>query len=473
MDVSLQHKATRNLRLPTTNYNGTPIQITPAQQGDLNTRSFKIQLYDDYGNIGLSQYTTVLLSATRADDELFVAEGEILDGFIHCTLTAPMLAETGKVSCDITLTGKGAEGKDLILTSQTFYVYVARSQLADNDLVGSENYNILVTLIRDVRQMERMLHLLETGITDAESARLLAENQREANELVRRDNESERILTNQAMLAAESSRIQSESNRVSAEETRISEESVRVEAESIRLASEHTRISREAFRQAVETLRVSTEEERIFAENFRASTEDARIASEENRVIAEEDRVVNELNRQAGDANRQQIFGNNLAKIVTSLDNLQSVKNNVEAMAAQSENTANASLDIAEQAVAIANIATGTATEAVKLSADALANSVQAGLVADSAYAIANDANSTSQMAAQKADSVVARANSGEFKGDTGKQGEKGESGFLLPIPNSFFRAEVRDDGNLWIIAPDNSPNAFSIQDGNLILTIS
>jgi len=375
MDNKLKGMAVRNLRLPTTDYNATPIQITPAQQGDINSRILKVQLYDNRGNIDLSVYSTALLSAIRIDGELFVAECEIEDGFIYCTLTPPMLAERGKVTCDITLTGKNLSGNDTILTSQTFYIYVARSQLVDNDLIGSDNFNILISLINNVKETEKMIRLLESGIHDAEGLRVIAENERQVNEAERQKN----------------------FNKVLSDVSDAVDTVQSITYDIANTASQAVAIANAAVSTATEAVSLSA----------------SAIASSANAEAVANMAVENT---------------NNAVKVAQELK-------------AQAEQSALSALQAEAAANAIATQVYATANGAVEIASDAKA----------------------------KAQSVVDRANSGEFKGE---QGLQGESGYLLPIPNNFFRAEVRADGNLWIVSPSDATNPFSIKDGNLIFTI-
>ena len=67
MTFNLMGKAVKILKLPTVNYENTPVTIIPAQQGDANSRFVNISLYDDRGDISLGAYTKVVLNATLPD----------------------------------------------------------------------------------------------------------------------------------------------------------------------------------------------------------------------------------------------------------------------------------------------------------------------------------------------------------------------------------------------------------------------
>ena len=57
--------------------------------------------------------------------------------------------------------------------------------------------------------------------------------------------------------------------------------------------------------------------------------------------------------------------------------------------------------------------------------------------------------------------------------GPQGPQGDQGESGINVPLAVGFFRLEVREDGNLWVVSHDGGPQGLHVNDdGDLILTI-
>ena len=57
--------------------------------------------------------------------------------------------------------------------------------------------------------------------------------------------------------------------------------------------------------------------------------------------------------------------------------------------------------------------------------------------------------------------------------GPQGPTGAQGASGINVPLPTGFFRMEVREDGHLWVVAPENVNVPFHIDDdGHLIMTI-
>ena len=88
-------QAVTTLKLPTTSYTGVPIETVYAQEGDINSRVFKVQLYDDRGIIDLTPYNKVILSATSENGGVYASQGEIIDGYGVCGISSEMMAAEG------------------------------------------------------------------------------------------------------------------------------------------------------------------------------------------------------------------------------------------------------------------------------------------------------------------------------------------------------------------------------------------
>jgi len=163
VEDTLKGKAVRYLRLPTVDYTGAPIQLTQAKSGDTNSRYFSITLYDDRGEIDLSNYSIVELTATLPDETVQYYEGDIKENVVYVKLTSSMLSMSGRLNCDISLQGMNSNGECVSLTSQTFYVNVSRSQNCDNEgRLANENHKTLITLVNEVRELKsQLVHVKE------------------------------------------------------------------------------------------------------------------------------------------------------------------------------------------------------------------------------------------------------------------------------------------------------------------------
>ncbi len=152
MAFDLTSKAVKHLRLPTVTYSGSIVKFVPAQSGDVNSRYFRITLYDDRGDIPLHGYSKVTLYATLPDGTKEKCDGELDERreFAICKLEGSMLSQPGKVACDIRLYGNDKNEIGTSLTSQTFYVLVAQSQTGEDTSDGSGELDITITPTKGV-----------------------------------------------------------------------------------------------------------------------------------------------------------------------------------------------------------------------------------------------------------------------------------------------------------------------------------
>jgi len=305
MSLDLTGKVIKTLRLPTTDYTGTPIQVASAEQADVNTRLLKIVMYDDRGNVSMAPYSIVVLQAEGPDGEVVAVHGEIIDGSVYILLSPDLLAINGQLTCNVVLGGSDPKFKGMVLTSQTFYIYVSRRVSGFGSIEDIENYNILIALIQRVTEMEREMDLAESAREDAE--------------IVREDNESKRINNEEARKLAEL-------ERVEAEQIRKNNEGERKNAETVREQNEATRKSNEVAR-TEEFARISTELQS--AESERALAEQSRKTSEKERDDSEVIRKQNEIARQSNEAARQSsetARSQEFTRITGELDDVETIR---------------------------------------------------------------------------------------------------------------------------------------------------
>lgn len=149
MTIDLVGKAVRRFRLPTVEYNNEPIKIVPAQQGDANSRYFIVTLYDDRGDIDLTDYSTVVISATLPDKTVQYYGGDINkeDNTIIIKIPASMMEQRGKSACNITVSYKNEAEEDILLTSQTFYLFIVKSQGGDGAGEAENDPTSIVSIV--------------------------------------------------------------------------------------------------------------------------------------------------------------------------------------------------------------------------------------------------------------------------------------------------------------------------------------
>lgn len=147
MAFDLTGKAVKHLRLPTVDYSSTVLKLIPAQSGDVNSRFFRVTLYDDRGDIPLHNYSKVTLFAKLPDGTTEKLDGELDEQreSAICQLAGSMLSMSGRVYCDICLYGNDKNGVGTTLTSQTFLVIVSTSLTDGNATDGSGEMDITIT----------------------------------------------------------------------------------------------------------------------------------------------------------------------------------------------------------------------------------------------------------------------------------------------------------------------------------------
>lgn len=274
MSFNLIGKGVRKFRLPVVDYSASPSVVIPAQVGDVNSRAFEITLYDDKGDLDLSQYTNARIAAkTPSGIKLSSNKCEISDDKknIIVIFGGGFTMEAGRVPCEILLTNTE---QNVLLTSQTFYVIVAESQSKSFIAENFEECNELFEALKEIEAYQR------------------AEEERLEGEIKRKNNESTRNLAEDARIKKETERIYNEEIRMTSENNRNIQENERIKSESARISNEETRVGSEK-------IRCESEDERLSAEILRVTNERNRLEQEAVRLEAETGRILlaNELEK--------------------------------------------------------------------------------------------------------------------------------------------------------------------------------
>lgn len=284
MQFDLLGKAVRRFRLPAVDYVNAPVIIIPVQEGDVNSRYFEITLYDDHGDMDLGIYSKAMLSGTTPSGVVLTStkcEFSEDKKTVIVQFGGGFTARAGRVACDILFTNAD---NTVALTSQRFYVIVSESQSGKIITENEENYNELLSLLKEVGDLENNLSTAEDDRVKAEAARVAAEKKRVSAEKSRAD--------------AETTRVAQETTRQTNEETRKTNETNRGTAEGARATAETARASAETSRATAEQNRVTTETGRVNAESTRATNETARQTAESQRAAAETARATAETQRE-------------------------------------------------------------------------------------------------------------------------------------------------------------------------------
>lgn len=288
MQFDLLGKAVRRFRLPAVDYVNAPVIIVPVQEGDVNSRYFEITLYDDNGDMDLSIYSKAMLSgSTPSGITLTSTKCEFSENkkSVIVQFGGGFTARAGRVACDILFTNAD---NTVALTSQRFYVIVSESQSGKIITENDSDYNELLSLLKEVGELENSIQAAETSRVTAEQGRVDAENKR---------------------VDAEKKRASAETTRASQENTRQSNEETRKTNETKRETAETARDTAEKARAAAETSRVTVEEARVDAETERATAEETRKTNENARKTAETQRATAETARATAETKRETDFG--------------------------------------------------------------------------------------------------------------------------------------------------------------------
>lgn len=135
----------------------------PAKQSDAESRFLEVTLTNDGEALTVPADSTVTINARRSDGESKSFEGSVTDdGAVLVPLTSWMLELDDIVQCDISVIS-GTEK----LTVMSFSVRVQRASCDGNDISSSENYDILISLIAQVKELVSESGMATLGISGA------------------------------------------------------------------------------------------------------------------------------------------------------------------------------------------------------------------------------------------------------------------------------------------------------------------
>lgn len=135
----------------------------PAKQSDAESRFLEVTLTNDGEALTVPADSTVTINARRSDGEGKSFEGSVTDdGAVLVPLTSWMLELDDIVQCDISVIS-GTEK----LTVMSFSVRVQRASCSGDDISSSEDYDILISLIAQVKELMSESGMATLGISGA------------------------------------------------------------------------------------------------------------------------------------------------------------------------------------------------------------------------------------------------------------------------------------------------------------------
>ena len=276
-------------------YNNQDITLEELTQNDHNSSVLVLRLLQDEQPIDLTGITVVLnfLLPDGSDYKIDIAQSHNINtrtSLVTYSIPKMVLSQVGVVIGTVSLYKAGYRYTSIV----QFKFEVVEDIVNDGEIVDSENYPILVSMISDIN----MVHADEEGRKVAEECRVNAELERIEAEEERETSEATRTLSELERQESEEGRVLAESNRELLESERQKAELLRIASISEMEANEMIRVEGESLRVSSELERKESELNRANAESVRAGNEANRMSSEESRCKAEEDRVNAELLRE-------------------------------------------------------------------------------------------------------------------------------------------------------------------------------
>lgn len=147
-----------------------------AKQRDINSRFLTAAICDSGRPITVPQTARAVLNVRRSDGETNAFSCQINpNGSVTAPLTPWMLESEGDCVCDISIYG----ADETKLSTTSFTISVEEQVLDPDDLVGDENYNVLVDIIGEVTALKAGVEAAEAARVQAESGRVNAEANRQ------------------------------------------------------------------------------------------------------------------------------------------------------------------------------------------------------------------------------------------------------------------------------------------------------
>ena len=132
-------------------YKPNMFKVIVAKQYDNKSRFLKVTLVDDNKKLTIPENAEVIINASRSDGKSKSFAGETnSDGTATVPLTYWMLELGGIVTSDISVIDENGRK----LTTTTFTIEVEYAACDDDTVTEDENYDILVKLIEDVRELQ-------------------------------------------------------------------------------------------------------------------------------------------------------------------------------------------------------------------------------------------------------------------------------------------------------------------------------
>ena len=290
--------------------NNNFVQV-PAVQGDgNNVRGFEVELISNNVQYVVdAKKVIVSIAGTKPDTKQILNECEVTEeGFILVDITSQMTAVAGRGDYSITLMDRETNA---LLQSFPFYILVTKSAFNANEIVSSNEFQLLTRTIMEAEKATADIRDLEVEFT--------------ANEDGRKQAESDRVI-------AEDSRVQAEIAREQAEQKRQTDTATAIQnannatADAITATNNANQATNDALDATADAI-TATQNTNAAITNANNATTDAIDATTQIQAVeqsitnAEATRVRNENDRIANETQRQQDTQTAISNVNTAVTN--------------------------------------------------------------------------------------------------------------------------------------------------------
>lgn len=275
-----------------------------------------------------SEAVTAIIRGTKPDTRVIFNECEILDNnTIRVEITQQMSAVAGKGNYEISIM---SNLENRTLTSFPFFIIISKSSFDIGYVVSSDEFGLLVEKINQVHKIQLDLSDLKSDMQDT-----IKDCENATDECIDVTEKTKKVISdmntlNKNVSDAESQRIINENNRINAEDQRNIKETERNDAEQIRIDNENARNTAESIRNNNENFRKTDETARVNAENARNNAEEERENQEEIRQNNEQIRQQQETKRQSDTATAITNVNNATASANAATDRANTISNDLE-----------------------------------------------------------------------------------------------------------------------------------------------
>lgn len=148
------------------------LRAITAKQNDLNSRFLKIHITNEGIPIKVNPNVQIIMNVRRTDNTVRMFYGSVNeDGSITVPLTQWMLELEGSINCDVSIVSTEDLQK---LTTMQFSIYVEAAVFPQNDLMNSDEYDVLVELLNAAEDAEKCVEATEEAKEATEQAKQAA-----------------------------------------------------------------------------------------------------------------------------------------------------------------------------------------------------------------------------------------------------------------------------------------------------------